>query len=84
MLANGEDGDCTVLDYADAFKHCRFAEEERRYLGGHALDGHFCYTAMSFGVKSGPLCWGRVGALVRRLTVAVNRTNKARLRVLCR
>ena len=29
MLEDGEDWECLVLDYADAFKHCRIDEKER-------------------------------------------------------
>ena len=34
---------------------------------------------MLYGVKCGPLCWGRVGALLTRLPAAVNSPSKARL-----
>ena len=56
-----------VLDFKDAFKQLTIAPVERKYLGGEALGGFFVYTVLVFGIKSGPLIWGRVAALLMRL-----------------
>ena len=67
----GHDGwECAVLDHADAFKQLRVNDAERRYLGGSALNGWFVYCTVLFGIKSGPLVWGRTAALLMRLTSA--------------
>ena len=69
--AGHENWECVVLDYADAFKQLRVHEDERCYLGGRALNGWFVYACVLFGVKSGPLLWGRNAALIMRLTAAM-------------
>ena len=76
--AGHEDWECAVLDHADAFKQLRVDEAERRYLGGRALNGWFVYCCVLFGVKSGPLIWGRTAALLMRITSAATH-NRARM-----
>ena len=48
-------------------------------MGGKALDGRFCYQTVLFGIKCGPLLWGRVAALVMRITAAMHEGQQARL-----
>ena len=48
----------------------RVDEAERRFLGGQTLNGWFVYRCVLFGVKSGPLVWGRTAALLMRITSA--------------
>ncbi len=71
--------DVFIADFKDAFKQLRVAPIEQRHLGGAALDGYFVYMVMLFGVRSGPLIWGRVAAQLMRLTAAVLRPLPARL-----
>ena len=52
---------------------------EWKHLGGEALDGYFRYKVLLFGVKSGPLVWGRTAALLMRITAAVLFHEPARL-----
>ena len=78
-LETGGDWECVVLHYSDAFKHLQINDEECRYLGGRALNCCFCYRVLLFGVKSGPLLWGRAGALLMRFTAGVNAQDKSRL-----
>ena len=59
-----------VLDFKDAFKQIRVQAAERKHLAGKALDGYFFYLCVLFGIKSGPLVWGRTAALLMRLTAA--------------
>ena len=61
-----------VLDFADAFKQLVVAREERRHLGGRALNGVICYHRVPFGIRSGPLVWGRTAALLMRVTAILN------------
>ena len=66
-----DDWDMTVLDYRDAFKQIKVHKDERKHLAGKALGGVFFYRTILFGIKSGPLVWGRVAALLMRITAAV-------------
>ena len=75
--AGHDNWECVVLDHADAFKQLRVEESERSHLGGRALNGWFVYACVLFGVKSGPLLWGRHAALIMRLTSALT-GNRAR------
>ena len=78
--AGHENWECAVLDHADAFKQLRVEEKERCFLGGQALNGCFVYGCVLFGVKSGPLVWGRNAALMMRITSAMT---KDRARMQC-
>ena len=64
-----------VLDCKDAFKQLKVDPSESRYLAGSAtLDrqpGLFVYKTVLFGVKTGPLLWGRLAALVMRMTASL-------------
>ena len=67
----GENWENMVLDFADAFKQLKVDAREAKHLGGKAVNGNFCYRVALFGVRSGPLVWGRTAAFVTRLTSAV-------------
>ena len=69
------------MDFKDAFKMLRSAEEEQRFLAGRACDGWFYYERVLFGVRSGPLVWGRVAAWVGRCTQAVMKPSEGRLSI---
>ena len=43
------------------------------------MGGAFCSRTVLFGVKSGPLLWGRVAAIIMRITTAVNDTHVPRI-----
>ena len=58
-------------DFSDAFKQIRVAPREQKYLTGKALQGYFKYLTVLFGVKSGPLIWGRNAALLMRITATM-------------
>ena len=59
----GEDVEIMVLDFKDAFKQLRVAEQERHYLAGECpVKGFFACSRIRFGIASGPLTWGRVAA----------------------
>ena len=57
-----------VLDFADAFKQLHVSPLEQPYLAGKAWNGVFVYLVVLFGIVSGPLVWGRVAAVVLRMT----------------
>ena len=58
-------------DFSDAFKQIKVAQCEQKYLTGKALQGYFKYLTVLFGIKSGPLIWGRNAALLMRITAAM-------------
>lgn len=69
------------LDFSDAFKHLTVRENEYKYLSGRALGGYFVYRTVLFGVKTGPLVWGRVAALIARSTQALFHPSRCRLQI---
>ena len=73
------DWECIVLDFADAFKQLHVHPDEVKHLGGRASGGYFCYKNVLFGIKSGPLVWGRVAALFIKLTAALHHGQRARI-----
>ena len=75
----GESWSQMVLDFLDAFKQMRVCEKEQKHLGGQGLGGFFLYQVVLFGIRSGPLLWGRHAALLMRLTSAMLYTRSARL-----
>ena len=60
-----------TLDFSDAFKHLQVRDSEKRFLAGQAKGGFFVYNTVLFGVKTGPLVWGRMAALLSRSTQAL-------------
>lgn len=69
------------LDFADAFKHLRVRKNEMRFLSGCALGGFFVYRTVLFGIRTGPLVWGRMTALLVRPTQALFHSDRRRLQV---
>ena len=67
-----------VLDFEDAFKQLVVANKERKHLSGRALDGVVCYKRVLFGIRSGPLVWGRAAALLMRITAILQHGQPAR------
>ena len=61
-----------ITDFAAAFKQLHVSESEQACLGGQSLGGYFVYKVVCFGIKSGPLLWGRVAALLMRITAAIH------------
>ena len=69
----GEDVELMVLDFKDALRQLRVAEQERHCLAGECpVKGCFAYSRIMFGIASGPLAWGRVAAqLMRFFAIAI-------------
>lgn len=67
------------VDFADAFKQLTVRENEYRFLSGRALGGYFIYKTALFGIKTGPLVWGRMAALISRSTQSLFHNNRFRL-----
>ena len=70
-----------TLDFSDAFKQLPVLHNEKKYLSGQALGGFFVYHKVLFGIKTGPLVWGRVAALVARATQSLLDVDRARLQI---
>ncbi|CAE7359038.1 icd [Symbiodinium natans] len=68
-----------TLDFKDAFKQLPTKQSEQRYLAGQADGRYFYYKTVLFGVRTGPLVWCRVAALVSRATQALTSSVESRL-----
>lgn len=77
----GEQVSFMSLDFSDAFKHLHVRPNERRFLAGSALGGWFVYKTVLFGIRTGPLVWGRTAALVARATQSLFHVDRCRLQV---
>lgn len=77
--SKGDRTEFMSLDFADAFKQLPVLHREKRYLSGQAAGGHFVYHRVLFGIKTGPLVWGRIAALISRATQSMFTPDRARL-----
>ena len=77
----GEQVMIATLDFSDAFKHLQVRRTEQRFLAGQAKEGFFVYKTVLFGVKTGPLVWGRMAGLIARSTQALFSDDSYRLQV---
>eukprot|EP00438_Fugacium_kawagutii_P014285 Skav215770 [mRNA] locus=scaffold106:569116:574315:+ [translate_table: standard] len=77
----GDEIEFMSLDFADAFKQLPVLHSEKKYLSGQAAGGHVVYHRVLFGIKTGPLVWGRIAALVARSTQSLFSPDRARLQV---
>jgi len=80
-LEPGEQVGLMSLDFKDAFKQLPVRHSEKRYLSGHAVGGYFVYHVVLFGVRTGPLVWARIAALVARITQSMFQANRSRLQI---
>ena len=72
MAQTGDDKcDFLITDFESAFQQMGVNPSEWKHLGGEALNGYFLYKVLLFGIKSGPLVWGRAAAFLMRITAAV-------------
>ena len=69
------------LDFSDAFKQLPVRHQEKRFLTGRSLGGFFVYHTVLFGIRTGPLVWGRVASLISRCTQAVLRQGRLQVYV---
>lgn len=69
------------LDYKDAFKQMPVRRNEKRCLSGQAMGGYFIYHAVLFGVRTGPLVWARMAALVGRISQSMFRSLRSRIQL---
>ena len=67
------------LDFKDAFKQLPTRPSERRFLAGQIDDCWFYYRTVLFGVRTGPLVWCRLAALVARATQSLTASSESRL-----
>ena len=67
------------LDFKDAFKQMEVAASEKRFLSGKVGGRWFVYNRVLFGIASGPLLWGRIGAFIGRSTQSLFKPGESRL-----
>ena len=70
-----------VIDVANAFNLAPAHPDKRKWLGAVISDVVYIYLVLVFGLKSAPLVWSRVMALISRLTQGLLHTSEARLSV---
>ena len=75
----GESVKVLSLDFSNAFKQLAVRTNEKRFLSGRACNGWFYYHKVLFGIRTGPLVWGRIAALVSRCTQSLLPDIRARL-----
>eukprot|EP00435_Cladocopium_sp_Y103_P039159 s1436_g10.t1 len=80
-LEPGEQVMLLSLDFRDAFKQLPVRDSEKRFLSGMAAGGYFVYHVVLFGVRTGPLVWARMAAMVSRFTQAMFAHDRCRLQV---
>ena len=69
------------LDFKDAFKQLPVRHNEKRYLSGMAAGGFFVYHVVLFGIRTGPLVWARMAALVARASQSLFADDRCRLQI---
>ena len=77
----GEKVEVWSLDFSDAFKQLPVRHQEKRFLSGITKGGYFVYHTVLFGIKTGPLVWGRTAALIARMTQGVLEKSRLQLYV---
>ena len=60
-----------VLDFSNAFFIVPLRREERKYFVIQFRSKFYVFKVMAQGASASPLCWGRVAALIARLTQAM-------------
>ena len=80
-LQPGETVKLLSLDFSNAFKQLTVRQNEKRFLAGRACDGWFYYHKVLFGIRTGPLVWARMAALVARCTQSLLPQTRARLQL---
>jgi hypothetical protein len=68
-----------VLDFANAFFIVPLALEERRFFAIKLSDHYYVFKVQAQGAGLSPLIWGRVAALISRLTQCLFHNNEALL-----
>ena len=69
------------LNFSDAFKQIPVKHEEKRFLSGQAMGGYFYFHRVLFGVKTGPLVWCRLTALLSRCTQSCFHPDRLRMQL---
>ena len=60
-----------ILDFADAFWLLPLAPDERRWFTSRLRGKYFCFLRNAQGSRNAPLGWGRLAALLGRLTQSI-------------
>jgi len=68
LLSGGKSVELLVLDFADAFWLLPMAPQERRFFTSQHRGNFYVFLRNAQGSRNAPLGWGRLAALVSRLT----------------
>ena len=68
----GGDIDIIIIDFKDAFWHLPVMEDEEPFLVGKCRGCYFLFKRAAQGSRGAPLIWGRLVALLNRLTAQVH------------
>ena len=81
LLAAGGDLEYLVLDFANAFWHLPLAVSERKWFVSRLRGYYFVFLRSAQGSRNAPLGWGRLAAMLGRMTQSVLGKNEGRLQV---
>ena len=72
-----EEVELFILDFADAFWLLPLAAEERRWFTSKLRGKYFAFLRNAQGSRNAPLCWGRLAAMIGRMTQSIYRKDEA-------
>ena len=84
LMEKKQDGEIVALlslDFSHAFKQIPVKHEEKRFLAGQAMGGYFYFHKVLFGIKTGPLVWCRLAALISRCTQSCFHPDRLRMQL---
>jgi len=81
LLATGKEVEIFVLDFEDAFWILPLAANERKWFVSRVRGRYFVFLRNAQGSRNAPLGWGRLAALVGRLTQSVFMKDEVRIEI---
>ena len=78
---HGKDVSCLVCDYEDAFFKVPLSPAERKYFATALGDEIFIWERIGQGSLNGPTVFGRLSAMVGRLSQSMFSTSEARVQI---
>ena len=81
LMATGKDVELFICDFADAFWLLPLSPDERMYFVAELRKHFFVFLRCAQGSRNAPLGWGRVAALLARLTQSMFDKNEVRMEV---
>jgi len=81
LQAEGRTVELFILDFADAFWLLPLAPCERKWFTARLRGKHFVYLRNAQGSRNAPIGWGRVAALVGRMTQSMFDAKEVRVEI---